>query len=596
VKAGMRWWLAGGLLLLVHGSVLWAVHLPAPHSGGDNAAYLSLASSLVAGTGYTELWDPFEPPHAKYPPAYPLLLALLMAAGASTWGAFKLLSAVLVAMAGLLVFAWAGGRRGPAFGAGVAIATVLAAGWVEASRWILSEPLFLVAVFLALWSADRAGLWLRGRLPAESQDPPEPATRTEPGAGTAAVPPPTSRGTVWLLVAAGAALLTLFTRTAGLPLLLGFLVVLAWGRRWRALGGVVAVAAFPVLLWMLRGRAAGEGAYQDEFWLANPYDPGLGTIGIGGLAARAWTNLEFYVTGVLGGEWWGGVLPPGAVATLGVVLVTLALAGWGRRLVRGEGGLAELFLPLYGGLVLVWPEVWSGDRFVLPLYALLLFWGAEAVHAGLEGLRARAPRVRLPGWALAVPALLLLLVPALPGLQQRSEQAAACRDRGLADPFACHGAPFQRFRDAAVWSGANLPDDAVVINRKPRIFHALGGTPGRVFPFFDDPDRLLDQAGELGARYLLVDRVDGVSVRYLPGILQARPDAFCWIRNWGEEAVLLGIVGPDAPPASPRGLDEDGAFVDCGDAWLRPGGEQPARRWGHRIPVVVSPPPPRRPR
>ncbi|TVP42259.1 MAG: hypothetical protein EA350_16550 [Gemmatimonadales bacterium] len=580
MNAGMRWWLAGGLLLLVHGLVLWAVHLPAPHSGGDNAAYLSLASSLAAGTGYTELWDPFEPPHAKYPPAYPLLLALLMAAGASTWGAFKLLSAVLVATAGLLVFAWAGARRGPAFGAGVAIATVLATGWVEASRWILSEPLFLVAVFLALWSADRAGLWLRVRFPAE------PPARTD-----------SSREAIWLAVAAGAALLTLFTRTAGLPLLLGLLVMLAWGRRWRALGSAVAVAALPVLLWILRGRAAGEGAYQDEFWLANPYDPGLGTIGVAGLAGRAWTNLEFYVTSVLGGEWWGSSLPPGPVAFLGVVILTLGLVGWGRRVVRGQGGLAELFLPLYGGLVLVWPEVWSGDRFVLPLYPLLLFWGAEAVCAGLDGLRARTTGRLLPpwaAWALGVPALLLLLLPAAPGLLGRAEQAAACREWGLADPFACHGPPFQRFRDAAAWAGANLPGDAVVINRKPRIFHALGGTPGRVFPFFDDPDRLLDQAGELGARYLLVDRVDGISPRYLPGILRSRPEAFCWIRNWGEDAILLGIVGPDAPASSPRGIDETGAFVDCGEAWTLPGDERPARRWGHRIPVVVSPPPPRR--
>ncbi|CAN5802833.1 hypothetical protein BH23GEM11_BH23GEM11_04780 [soil metagenome] len=566
----MRWWLAGGGLLLVHALVLWAVHLPAPHTGGDNAAYLSLASSLAAGTGYTELWDPLAPPHAKYPPAYPLLLTLMMAGGATTWGAFKLLSAVLVAAAGLLVFAWAGGRRGPVFGAGVALATVVAAGWVEASRWILSEPLFLVAVFLALWSADRAGLRLRIR-----------ADPTRPG-------PP--RAAAWLGVAAGAALLTLFTRTAGLPLLLGFLGVLVWGRRWRALGGVVAVAALPVVLWMLRGRAAGEGAYQDEFWLANPYDPGLGTIGLGGLFMRGWTNLEFYVTGVLGQEWWGGVLPAGAVALLGALIVTLALVGWGRRVFRGEGGLAELFFPLYGGLVLVWPEVWSGDRFVLPLYPLLLFWGAEAVCAGLEALRARAPGFRLPAVALAVPALLVLLVPAVPGLQQRAEQAGACRERGLVDPFACHGAPFQRFRDAAVWAGANLPADAVVINRKPRIFHTLGGTPGRVFPFFDDPEHLLTQARELGARYLLVDRVDGVSARYLPGILRARPESFCWIRNWGEEAVLLGIVGPDAPPSSPRGLDQDGAFVDCGAAWFEPGVDRPQRRWGHRIPVVVSPP------
>ncbi len=598
-----RWIAAAGILVAVHLAVVVAVSTPAPHSGGDNAAYLSLGASLLSGAGYIELWDPAEPPHAKYPPAYPLLLALAMALGATTWGAFKALSGALVIGAGLLVLGWAGNRRGPVFGGCVALLAVVSAGWMEASRWVLSEPLFLVGVFAAAWAADRAGLlWgVPGRREGEGEVPGAPASasraaRARAPAPGAAAPPASAPGvaprtrTWWLALAAGGAALTLFTRTAGLPVLVALLALLAWNRRWRALAATGGGMALPVLLWVLRGRAAGEGAYQDEFWLANPYDPSLGTVGLAGLAGRVWTNLELYLGRVLGGEWWGAFGPlEGRVAWLGVALVLLALAGWGLRIARGRAGLAELILPLYGGLVLLWPQVWSGDRFVLPLYPLLLFWAGESLLQAGGWVAARAGRPRLaPASALA--AALLLAVPAVPGIQDKAELAGYCRELSTLDPYVCYGESFQGFRDAAEWTGVNLPADAVVINRRPRSFFAMGGPPGRVFPFFEDAAPLLELADEIGARYLLVDQADGISQAYLPAIVFSRPEAFCWIEQWQGGAALLGIL-----PAAERSGEplDDGAVAPCdldGVDWLRDGPRRMPRGWGHQVPVAVSRP------
>jgi hypothetical protein len=578
-----RWLAAVGVLLAIHLVVVAAVFTPAPHSGGDNAAYLSLGASLLSGAGYVELWDPAEPPHAKYPPAYPVLLAFAMALGATTWGAFKVLSGVLVVTGGALVLAWAGTRRGPVFGGVVALLTVLSAGWIEASRWVLSEPLFLVGVFVALWGADRAGL--RFGIPGRRAEPPgaEP-----PGASEAPEPDATSGR--WVAFAAVGAVLTLFTRTAGLPLLLALLVLLAWTRRWKALAVTAGAAALPVLLWIVRGRSAGEGAYQDEFWLANPYDPALGTVGVAGLADRVVTNLELYLGHVLGVEWWGRFPPTEALAgVLGVLLVLVALAGWGTRIVKGRAGLAELFLPLYGGLVLLWPQVWSGDRFVLPLYPLLLFWAGEALLAAGSWLAARAKRPRLAP-AGAVAGAVALAIPAGFGAFDKADLAGFCRGLTTIDPYACYGETFQGFRDAAEWSAVNLPATAVVINRRPRTFFAMGGPPGRVFPFFEDAEPLLELADEVDARYLLVDEGDGISQTYLPAIVRSQLNAFCWIREWQGGAVLLGILPPEARAVSPQ---EDGTVAPCdlaNGSWVRAGFERNPRVWGHQVPVVVSRP------
>lgn len=558
------------VLLGLQGIAILLLAIPAPHAGGDNAAYLTLARALLAGEGYVEFWDPAAPPHAKYPPAYPLLLALWMAAGATTWGAFKALSGGLMVGAVALLFFWARERRGTGVAFTVALLVGLSTPWLEASRWILSEPLFLVGVFLALWAADRI---------------------SEP-----------ERGRYGLVLATAGVLIAFFTRTAALPLFVAFLFLLAYHRRWRGLGAVIAVSAIPILFWVLRGRDGGEGAYQDEFWMVDPYDPSLGLVGAGGFIARILSNLRIYVGEVLGAAWWGGGM---WALGLGVLLALLGLTGWGVRIVRRRVGLAEVFFPLYAGLILLWPEVWSGDRFFLPLYPLLLFWAVEVLQGGWTRLPrphgVRFPPVPLlrrvpPGGVIASVLVALLLIPAAHRTWNTHTSTSLCRAVGSVDPWACYGPTHTAFRDAAVWAGIYLPQDAVVLNRKPRIFHLLGGVPGRVFPFDTRIEPLLETAEALGARYLLVDAVDGVSTFYLPRIVLGAPDHFCWMAQWGDETALLGILSAaeraeGRAQALARGEDPEQVQA-CQDGWTRIPSTTPAPLpdWGSQIPGVVNPP------
>jgi len=112
------------------------------------------------------------------------------------------------------------------------------------------------------------------------------------------------------------------------------------------------------------------------------------------------------------------------------------------------------------------------------------------------------------------------------------------------DVFRCHPPPVAEFREAALWAGTHLPEDAVVLNRKPRIFYLLGGSRGRIFPFSRDPAVLLEEADALGARYLLLGFPDGVTLSYLPAVVEGRPGAFCVVEAWGEGTTLLGILPP----------------------------------------------------
>lgn len=508
--------LRGTLLLVaivVSAGIVVVAFNPAPHSGGDNAGYVTLAYSLLQHGTYTELFDPARPPHTKYPPVFPALLAGMMLLGARTWAMLKGVAAVSTVAAVALAYLWAERRTSPVWALGVALLLALSSSVVYYSHWILSDPTFVALTLAALLALERA----------DEED----------------------AGSGWLGLGVLATGLAYFTRSAGLPLLVALLGWLALRRRWRALLGSAAVLGVPVVLWLLRARGAGQGEYVSEFWLVDPYDPSLGRVGIGGLVGRVVTNLGGYV----GTHLPGGIVGTrgAAVVALGVVLVLLGLAGWVQAL-RRRIGPAELFLPLYAGLVLLWPVVWSGDRFALPLYPLLFVYGASFLRSasGARRFGALAPA------AAGAAALIVVMLPQGRALSAAAQEASTCAAAVRAvGPFGCYGPRVTAFADAATWSAAGLPADAAVLTRKPRIFYVLSGIPSRTFPFTEAADAHLSLADSLDVRYVLLDVWDGLAARYVGGAVTGRPGAFCAVRGFGQGTQLLGLMPPEGRAGDP---------------------------------------------
>lgn len=483
---------------------------PAPHNGGDNAGYLSLAHSLVTQGSYVEQWDPEARPHTKYPPVYPTILAGAMLLGAEGWGAFKAISVFFVVVSVFVTFLWALDRRGPRFALVLALLLAFSPAVLWSSRWILSDPPFLALTLFTLWAFHRVD---RG-----------------------------SASPAWLWAGGAAAILATFTRTAGLPLVLAVGGWLALERRWKSLAIFGAAFALPSGLWWMRGQRSGGAEYVSEFWKINPYDPDLGNVGVGGLVSRIFENLNGYVfTHIPAGlaPYGGGLL-----AVLGLALVSAAVVGWGLRL-RRERTVTELFTPLYFGLILVWPTVWSGDRFALPLYPLLLFYAGEALVDGARHLHRRLP------WAVAALAVTVLGIPAVRAWSGLVHEASICsRVVETRGPFGCYSPGFQEFTLAARWVGENLPDGAAVFTRKPRIFYTLSGVPSRTYPLSQDPERFFREAREAGVEYVVMDRVDQLGALYVGPVVEARPEAFCnliAVRGGdGGQTAILAILPTDA--------------------------------------------------
>lgn len=519
-----RWVLA--IIVAAHVLLALLVLQPAPHTGGDNAAYLTLARSLLERQEYRNLYDPTEPPHTQYPPVFPAILAIALTLGITPWIKIKFLIIAFSATAVAFTYLWIRKRGRPEMAAGVAAIVALSPGVLEQSHWELSDVPFWAITMIAIWAWQFLPAGWRGRF----------------------------------AIAVVMTTVAYFTRSAGLPLLLAAGGWLVLRRRWSQLAVYAAVILPLAFLWWLRSENVQGGVnYVSQFWSLDPYDPAAGRIEFIDLFARmkenGWKYLSIHLPILLFG------VP--RMLQLGIPIIGLAVYGWAVRMRRP--GIAELFIPLYIGLLLVWPAVWSGERFLLPALPFILFYAGDALVRLTRLLMRSAARV-----PAAICALLLMLF-GMPATSAAISQGRACTALYRAgDRYACLPQQYKDFYGIAEIAQRVLPDKATVLSRKDRSFYVIsGGVAGRQYPLSSDPAVFFKEAAMARARYVIFDRLDGLSNAYVAPVLLRKPDAFCILFNLGPDRAVVFGIHPAAATMPESITPGDGNFPTCGDEYWR---------------------------
>lgn len=404
-----------GMVLLGLGLYTWE-----PMPAGvwhDDGVYVLLGRTLAEGGGLRYGGVVGEPPATKFPPLYPAVLA-------GVWRLVPEFPANLRVMAGLnlLLLALAGGLFGVWCHRAIALPVPLAVAvagttWLSLDLWRLgaiplSEPLFLVALFLALLWGHRA---------------------ERPGA----------KPTATVLFLIGFAVV-FHVRTIGVGVGLAAVLSAALSGRWRRAAGTGAGVLTIMAPWTVWSNVKTAeippplqdilGSYGGWFGGRLASDPGafLAT-----LPARAWNLLD----------WCAAVLLPDASPgfrwTAGLVLLVLAAFGLGELMRRSR--LGGLTLLLMSGALWMWPFL---DRRLMgpmvPWLVLLVFLGglrsAERLARARSNDDATGRKVRLgpvlphvPRWGVGIWAAAFAAVSAWGLLSGRHEAGYRMRAQALAD-------------------------------------------------------------------------------------------------------------------------------------------------------------------
>ncbi|HEX6573330.1 MAG TPA: hypothetical protein VF042_00045 [Gemmatimonadaceae bacterium] len=510
-------WAGPVALALLHAIIALNAYHPAPFTGGDDAAYLSLARSLIERHDYTDVWDPALRPHTQFPPIFPVIVAFGLILKLDPAVGMKYMMILISTGAVFASCVWL--RRvttaGVAFCAGFFLA--ISPEVFVLGQEILSDPLFWLFSMLALLA------WRRAARPDGKEISADPF---------AIVP---------VVIATTATLAAYFTRSAGAPLLLAVVLWLAMRKQFRAIAIVAAMSAPFIFAWWLRGHLNGGGGYLAPFIAVDPYNPSLGTVTIGGMFERAAKNAVEYSSAHLSRLVFG---TPKTGVVFGTAFAAAMFYGWARRL--RKPGLAEVWLPIYLTLVILWPVTWSGPRFLFPVIPLFALYVGDTINSLAKA--ASHPRI----FAAAI--LLAGIVTVNAPLKTLARLGTVCRAQyANGADFPCTDPTFEDFFETAEKIRGRLPANSVVLSRKPTIFYLHSGYRSALYPLSPVPDSLFNLAKRIGAGYVVVDQIADLAPKYLHPIMLARRDDFCVIPELSTDNAALArieIGGPPRPPGS----------------------------------------------
>jgi hypothetical protein len=428
----------------------------------DDGVYTVLAKSLATGQGYRYLHLPDAPNATHFPPAYPLFLAGLWKLFPSFPGnvtLFKFANAGFIGLSAVL--AWLFARRWlrmSQLAAAISVAVFTAcAPVVLMSVMVMSEPLFLAALFPVLMAAERAA---------------------KSGSNRDALVAGTAGGALALI------------RTLGIVTIPATALVLLWRRRPLAALLVCVAGALVMLpwqLWVAAHDAEMPAVFLGKYgsyagWLLE----GIREGGVEWVATLSWFNLRLFV----GGGWDtlavdSFPVPLRFVATF-VATAFFALGWW---LMLRRAPVSALMVAGYLSLVVMWP--FPPQRFtfgIWPLLGLIFGLAVESILRWRPEARSHAA-LRWAGVALAA----LLMV----GYATSNYRSAS---RGWWTSI--QGYVADRAKPAAEWVSANTPEDAVIVAEDDVLIHLYTGRRAVPIGTFTPQDHMSKQTTEFAVETL----------------------------------------------------------------------------------------------
>jgi 4-amino-4-deoxy-L-arabinose transferase-like glycosyltransferase len=462
---------------------------------GDNASYYILGTALATGEGYTNIQHLEKEAHYHYPPGYPVIIAGVAKLFSNDIITIKICNGILFLGAILLLFFIVKQlTQNDHIAFAVSLLSLLNYHLLTYSTIMMSEIPFLFFSMLSVW------LFLKIDF----------------------TKPILKNGLFFGLIICVA--FSFYIRSIALALLVSLVFYLTFKKKWHYAITLFVGCVLLYLPWMFRNQAATGNTYISQLALKNPYQPEQGTIGLSDIFERVFVNLARYITkempsSVLHVE---EVVYSDATATfwewfLGFLVIASVVCGLYKLQQFRIFVLA--YVIAFFGILLLWPSVWYGIRFVLPLLPLLIFL---AVLGGMEFLQWFSAKIISNTEQKLIPALLIVLFVGwlfVYGYQSISKL------NGLSNGVFTTN--YQNYFALADWIKENAADDAVTVARKEGLFYLFSQKNVTNYQRTLDLEAQIEDFKRKKVTYVVVDQLGYSSTsKYLLPAIDRYPNKF----------------------------------------------------------------------
>ncbi len=458
-----------GLCGLLMGMLLFDANLSL---SGDNAQFINLGRSLADGHGLSETIGVDPVPHTKYPFGFPLLLALvdLIFPGSliALKGLVLLCYAISIPLTYLLIRQFAG----LPVALGVSMLCLVSPPILNFSHQVMSEIPFLTCSLAALLLLHRA------------------------------------HKKSSLALALIALIAAYYIRSTGIVLVGTAVLFFLFDKKWREASIIAGGSLLLALPWQIRNTTLGGNDYIHQLLSINPYRPEEGPLTFTALIERLIANFEIYALHII-----PQIFVPSFVEAnvfIGLVFSGLILYALIAGLIRQH--LLAVYLTCYLGLHMLWPQVWSDTRFLIPAIPILFYAALTSVDE-LLGLLAKTLK-KNPSRAGTVFFFFFLL----------ASNLFATYD--LAEHIGRFPPNWGNYFAAAEWIKDNTESTVKIACRKPFLMNAVANRKASGY-LWKSPDQIIADLEKNGINIVVVDQIGFRSTpEFLVPAIQARANRF----------------------------------------------------------------------
>jgi hypothetical protein len=360
------------IIILMQLFLLAAEFTPSLSTNGDDATYFIISKALAHGQGYHSIYLPDNPLQVSYPVLYPLFLAFTSVISDNPLLP-KLMMGLLSILALLFLYLIIL-RYSPRFALPVFVLMAASNVYAHFSTVLMSDMPYLLTTLVALYLLEKCK---------------------------------EKKTTVFIVCAIVAALLPVHVRTIGISFCAAWTIENFLEKRYRQ--ALIFIAVLVTTQCIMRFVFHMSTTYFGTLFQINAYDPERGALTSGGILTRFTINCTKYALTIFPNILTGidrGISPGWQV--VGGIVSFITAVGFGYGFFR-KSRILSLYILLYSGIVLAWPDNWSSTRFLLPVLPFCYYYflsGScilyEKVEWWFRRKKAKAPSVHMTASATRI--------------------------------------------------------------------------------------------------------------------------------------------------------------------------------------------------